>query len=280
MVSRRKDGRPGGALAGSWIGGTANMVAIQGALGINDSAMGYTLLVDNVNYSIWVIMLLATVPYAYIFNRWTKSDTTLIDSIGETLSQADDNARTKMETSDLCLLIGAGILVSALSSWLASILSPMLVETFGKSDFYSANTVTIVLATVAGVLCALTPLGKVPGSSPVSMTMLYVIICLIASRASFKELTDAPYYLFAGFVILAIHAVLLALLAKIFKLDLFTCAVASLANIGAVAAAPIIAAAYKETLVPVGVLMALMGYVLGTFGGLTVAKMLSMIAGV
>ena len=269
-----------GALAGSWIGGTANMVAIQGALGINDSAMGYTLLVDNVNYSIWVIMLLATVPYAYIFNRWTKSDTTLIDSIGETLSQGDDNARTKMETSDLCLLIGAGILVSALSSWLASILSPMLAETFGKSDFYSANTVTIVLATVAGVICALTPLGKVPGSSPVSMTMLYVIICLIASRASFKELTDAPYYLFAGFVILAIHAVLLALLAKIFKLDLFTCAVASLANIGAVAAAPIIAAAYKETLVPVGVLMALMGYVLGTFGGLTVAKILSMIAGV
>ncbi len=182
------------------------------------------------------------------FQPLDKERHNLIDSIGETLSQTDDNARTKMETSDLCLLLG-NILVSALSSWLASILSPMLVETFGKSDFYSANTVTIVLATVAGVVCAPAPLGKVPGSSPVSMTMLYVIICLIASRASFKSFTDAPYYLFAGFVILAIHAVLLALLAKIFKLDLFTCAVASLANIGAVAAAPIIAAAYKETLV-------------------------------
>ncbi len=268
-----------GALAGSWIGGTANMVAIQGALGISDSAMGYTLLVDNVNYSIWVIMLLASVPYAYIFNRWTKSDTSLIDSIGETLSHDEENVRTKMETSDLCLLIGTGVIVSALSSWLASLLSPMLVDVFGKSDFYSTSTLTIVLASIAGIVCALTPLGKVPGSSPVSMTMLYIIICLIASRASFKELTDAPYYLFAGFVILAIHAVLMAILAKLFKLDLFTCAVASLANIGAVAAAPIIAAAYKETLVPVGVLMALMGYVLGTFGGLTVAKILSMIAG-
>jgi uncharacterized membrane protein len=268
-----------GALAGSWIGGTANMVAIQGALGINDSAMGYTLLVDNVNYSIWVIMLLASVPYAYIFNRWTKSDTSLIDSIGETLSQDEENVRTKMETSDLCLLIGTGVIVSALSSWLASILSPMLVDVLGKSDFYSTSTLTIVLASITGIVCALTPLGKVPGSSPVSMTMLYIIICLIASRASFKELTDAPYYLFAGFVILAIHAVLMAILAKLFKLDLFTCAVASLANIGAVAAAPIIAAAYKETLVPVGVLMALMGYVLGTFGGLTVAKILSMMAG-
>lgn len=234
-----------GALAGSWIGGTANMVAVQGA-------MGYTLLVDNVNYSIWVIMLLASVPYAHYFNRWTKSDTKLIDSIGETLAQSEENVRTQIEVSDLCLLLGAGLLASAVSSWLASIM---------------------------GIACALTPLGKVPGSSPVSMSMLYIVICLIASRASFKELTDAPYYLLAGFFILAVHAALMALLAKLFKLDLFTCAVASLANIGAVAAAPVVAAAYKETLVPVGVLMALMGYIVGTFGGLTVAKILSMMAG-
>ena len=106
--------------------------------------------------------------------------------------------------------------------------------------------------------------------------MLYMVICLIASRASFKELADAPYYLAAGFVILGIHAVLLSIIAKIFKLDLFTCAVASLANIGAVASAPVLAASYKETLVPVGVLMALMGYVVGTAGGLMVAKILSM----
>ena len=268
-----------GALAGSWIGGTANMVAIQGALGINDSAMGYTLLVDNVNYSIWVIMLLATVPYAKFFNKWTKTDTSTIDSVGLMLSEVKENTRTKMETADLALLIGAGLLVSALSSWLATFISPMLMEVFGKSDFLSVSTVTIILATIFGIVCAMTPMNSIPGSSPVSMTMLYIIICLIASRASFKELTDAPYYLAAGFVILGIHALLMAIIAKILKIDLFTCAVASLANIGAVAAAPIIAAAYKETLVPIGVLMALMGYVVGTAGGLFVAKMLSMVAG-
>ncbi|MFA7621685.1 MAG: DUF819 family protein [Aminobacteriaceae bacterium] len=98
-----------GALAGSWIGGTANMVAIQGALGISDSAMGYTLLVDNVNYSIWVILLLATVPYAKFFNKWTKTDTSTIDSVGLMLSEVKENARTKMETADLALLIGAGL---------------------------------------------------------------------------------------------------------------------------------------------------------------------------
>jgi len=268
-----------GALAGSWIGGTANMVAIQGALGINDSAMGYTLLVDNVNYSIWVILLLATVPYAKFFNKWTKTDTSTIDSVGLMLSEVKENTRTKMETADLALLIGAGLAVSALSAWLASFVSPMLMDVFGKSDFLSVSTVTIIIATIFGILCAMTPMNSIPGSSPVSMTMLYIIICLIASRASFKELTDAPYYLAAGFVILGVHALLMAIIAKIFKIDLFTCAVASLANIGAVAAAPIIAAAYKETLVPIGVLMALMGYVCGTAGGLFVAKLLSMMAG-
>ena len=167
-------------------------------------------------------------------------------------------------------------MVSILSSTFAAKLSPLLVEMFGKSDFMSASTLTIVTATICGIVCAMTPLGKTPGTSQVSMPMLYLVICLIASRANFKELTDAPYYLMAGFFILTIHATLMALLAKIFKLDLFTCATASLANIGAVAAAPIIAAAYKETLVPIGVLMALMGYIFGTFGGLAVAKVLSM----
>ena len=269
-----------GALAGSWIGGTANMVAVQGALGINDSAMGYTLLVDNVNYSIWVILLLATVPFAHKFNKWTRSDTHLIDEVGGKLSAMQDNARTKIEACDIALLFGLGFMASALSSMFAEVASPQLMALFGKSDFLSVSTLTIVIATILGVACAMTPIGKTPGTSQVSMPMLYLMICLIASRANFKELTDAPYYLLAGFFILSVHAILMALLAKLFRLDLFTCATASLANIGAVAAAPIVAAAYSEALVPIGVLMALMGYVCGTFGGLAVAKILSIMAGV
>ena len=268
-----------GALAGSWIGGTANMVAIQGALDIPDSVMGYTLLIDNVNYSIWVILLLGTVPLAYAFNRWTRADTRLIDELGTRLAESQKQVRTRVEASDLALLFGLGFMVAAISETWGAYLSPKLVEMFGKSDFFSTNTLTIVIATVLGIICAMTPLGNVPGSSPVSVSMLYLMICLIASRASFKELVDAPYYLLAGFFILAVHAVLMALLAKLFRLDLFTCATASLANIGTVAAAPVVAAAYKETLVPIGVLMALMGYVCGTFGGLAVARILGMMAG-
>jgi uncharacterized membrane protein len=105
--------------------------------------------------------------------------------------------------------------------------------------------------------------------------MLYLIVALMGSKANFAELSQAPFYIFCGFMILVIHAVLLAVIAKLLKLDLFTCGVASLANVGGVASAPILAAAYSEVLVPIGVLMGMLGYVLGTGGGLLVGKILS-----
>lgn len=110
------------------------------------------------------------------------------------------------------------------------------------------------------------------------IVLLYSVVALLASRASFLELTDAPAWILAGFMILAIHGIILVLLAKIFHLDMFTCGVASLANIGGSASAPILAGAYSGALVPVGVLMALMGYVIGTAGGLITANIMSLLA--
>ena len=110
-----------------------------------------------------------------------------------------------------------------------------------------------------------------------SVSMLYMVIALIASRASFMELLEQgmAWWILAGFMILAIHGILMVIAAKLFKLDLFTCGVASLANIGGTASAPILAASYSGSLVSVGVLMALMGYVVGTFGGIGVGYAMS-----
>lgn len=265
-----------GALAGSWIGGSSNMVAIQDALNIPDNIMGPTLLVDNIEYASWSVLLLGTVPFAKYFNAWTNADTSIVDSIGENLDVDLSHRRTKPEASDIAFLLGLGFAVAAISINAGRYFSPILTRDFGASDFFSASTITIILATLLGLFAAMTKLSTVPGSSQVSIPMLYILICLIASRSSFKDLTSAPMYLVAGLLILVIHAILMAVMAKIFKMDLFTCATASLANIGGVAAAPIIAAAYKETLVPAGVLMGLLGYACGTFGGLFVAQILSM----
>lgn len=257
------------ALCGSWMGGTGNMVAVQGALNVPDAKLGYALLMDSINYSVWVMILLALVPFADKFAKWTKADTTVIDQVGEEIASSQENVRTKIEFADLILLVGTSIFVAAIGTFLAGKLP--------QSDFLSASTWTVILVTVAGIVGAMTPLAKIPGSSQISNTMLYIIVALIASRANFAELTQAPLYIVSGFMILGIHALVITLIAKIFKLDLFTCGVASLANIGGVASAPILAASYSEALIPIGVLMAMMGYVVGTGGGLLVGKILSLL---
>ena len=257
------------ALSGSWMGGTGNMVAIQGALNVPSAKMGYALLMDSVDYAIWGMILLALIPFAPLFNKWTKSDTSLLDRIGRDLNETQEKVRRQIEFPDLILLIGTGLFVSALSMQLAGKLP--------TTDFITSTALTVIIVTIAGIVCAMTPLARVPGSSQLSNVALYTLVGLIGSRANFAELTQAPLYIISGFLIIGIHVVVLALAAKLFKLDLFTCGVASLANIGGVASAPILAATYSEALVPIGVLMAMMGYVIGTGGGLLVGKILSLL---
>ncbi len=257
------------ALSGSWMGGTANMVAIQGALNLPDSAMGYTLLIDSIDYAIWVMILLALVPFAKRFNLWSKADTSLIDEVGERLASKEEK-KDPIEFASLFFLLGSALLVSALAQYGTSFLP--------TTSFLTTTTWVVIIATFAGVLFALTPLAKISGASELANIMLYLIVALIASRANFTELTQAPLYILVGFVILFIHGSIMVIFAKLFKLDLFSLGVASLANIGGVASAPILASAYSKALIPIGVLMAMMGYIIGTFSGLMVGKVLEMIS--
>ena len=258
------------ALSGSWMGGTGNMVAIQSALNLPDSAMGYTLLIDSIDYAIWVMILLALVPFAKKFNLWSKADTSVIDEVGKRLALKEENKKP-ISFASLFFLLGTALFVSALSQYGASFLP--------TTSFLTTTTWIVIIATVAGILFAMTPLAKMSGGSELAHIMLYLIVALIASRANFTELTEAPLYIFAGFVIITIHVIIMVIFAKLFKLDLFSLGVASLANIGGVASAPILASAYSKALIPIGVLMAMMGYIVGTFGGLMVGKVLEMIGG-
>jgi len=258
------------ALSGSWMGGTANMVAIQGALDLPDSAMGYTLLIDSIDYAIWVMILLALVPFAKKFNLWSRADTSIIDEVGKRLALKEEEKKP-IDFTSLFFLLGSALFVSALAQYGASFLP--------TTSFLTTTTWVVIIATLAGTLFAMTPIAKISGGSELANIMLYLIVALIASRANFTELTEAPLYILAGFVIIAIHVSIMIVFAKLFKLDLFSLGVASLANIGGVASAPILASAYSKALIPIGVLMAMMGYIVGTFGGLMVGKVLEMIGG-
>ena len=262
-----------GALAGSWVGGTQNMVAVQQAVGLEGSGMGYTLLIDSIDYSIWIMFLLFLVPFADKFNKWTKADTSKIDNINEHLTAKFSTISKEITFQDMFFLLSVALGVTAITG----IIGKEMVK-IPALAFMGATGWTIIITTILGVIFAMTPLARIPGSPEISNVLLYMLIGLIASNANFMELTQAPAYILAGFVILIIHGVLMAIIGKVFKLDLFICGIASLSNIGGVASSPVLAAAYSQSLVPIAVLMALIGVITGTFFGIGVAKFLTLLA--
>ncbi|MGN0654167.1 MAG: DUF819 domain-containing protein [Oscillospiraceae bacterium] len=259
-----------GALCGSWMGGGGNMLAIQAALDVSEADMGYALVMDSACATVYVMFLLWAIGFSKVFNRWTKADTKAIDAVGVAL-EAETRTNTQIITfQSIIFLLGLGLVVSALSQYLGTLLN-------GVISFFDKSTWTVLVVTALGVGLAVTPIGKIKGTEELSNVMLYITIALIASRADLGAMANAHWWLLTGFSILLIHIAVMIILAKILKLDIFTCCVASLANIGGTATAPVLAGTYSSALVPVGIVMALLGYVIGTGGGLIVAKLMSMI---
>lgn len=268
-----------GALCGSWMGGSGNMVAVQQALHISEADMAYALVIDSIDYSLWVMFLLWAISFAPQFNKWTKASTATLDEVCARLEKEMQEEDKHMNFPGLLFLIGGSLLVSALSQnagnaifeWTKTLIG-------GNTPWIDSATWTVLVVTIIALVAAVTPIGKIAGAAELSNVMLYIVIALLASRASLLELTDAPVWIISGFMILAIHGIILVVIAKIFKLDMFTCGVASLANIGGTASAPVLAASYSGALVPVGVLMALMGYIIGTGGGILTANIMRLFA--
>ena len=248
------------ALCGSWMGGTANMLAIGSALGVDESLMGYALVTDAVDYTFWVIILLSLVRLAPAFNRWSGA-------ICQSEKLDDLGCACNIGPKRYWLLLGISLLIALLSQSLAQYLGGL-----------STTTWVVLIATLLGLIGAHSPLKRINGSGDIASTMLLLLVALIGSRADFTGFEQVPLYLLAGFLILLLHGAVMILAAKFFKLDLFSIGIASLANIGGVASAPILAAAYNKALIGVAVLMAIMGYLIGTFGGLLVGYTLLKIA--
>ena len=260
-----------GALCGSWMGGGGNMLAVQAALNVDEGSMAYALVMDSICATLYVMFLLWAIGFSKVFNKWTKADTRAIDEVGRTL-EAEAKADTKpFLWQNIMILVGSGLLVSALSQVGGAFINQYL-------PFFDKTTWTVLIVTALGVILAMTPFGKIKGTEEISNSLLYIVIALIASRADLASMGNAPAWLLTGFIVLLFHVAVMIILAKLLKLDIFTCTVASLANIGGTATAPVLAGTYSSALVPVGIIMALLGYVVGTGGGLVVANFMSFLA--
>ncbi|MGN6236128.1 DUF819 family protein [Dyella sp.] len=261
---RGDDWHPLAALSGSWVGGTANMIGVKQAIGMSDPHLAMSLLTDAVCYSMWVVVLFSVARLAPAFNRWTRAR-----SSGE-LEVAEVAPSGPTVPENVLLWLGAALLATTLARVVAGWLP--------TSEMVSAGTWTILLSTLAGLAVAHTPVARFPGAGSISGAMLIFVVAMLASQSNFHGLGEAPLYILCGVTVIALHAVLLMGFARIFHFDLYLCGISSLAHIGGVAATPVLAAAYSRALVPVGILLALLGYILGTAFGLLVASVMSTLA--
>lgn len=274
------------ALAGSWTGGSANMVAVQEILQAPESLFGHVLIVDTIVYSLWLLLMFSGTGIAKRFNAWVKADTSYLEAQAAAVANSGDTSagvggknkgggtNGSDETFDLVALfrvIALGLFASAAATWVGNQLPEIGVVV-------TSTTWTILIVSVLGLIIGSTRFGKMPGASEVSHIMLYIIIGIIAAGSDFSSLVEAPLYLLAGFLVVAIHLALMVIYAKLTRTELFSIAVASTANIGGVASAPVVASAYSQQLVPVGVLYALIGAFAGTFFGLATGQILSMLS--
>lgn len=170
--------------------------------------------------------------------------------------------------------IGLSLIVSAISQYVGASLNGALRDV-GLAMF-DKGSMTTLFVTVLGLVCAMTPLGKVPAVEELSSVYLYAVVSLLASTASVTDLLAAPMWVVYGFFILAVHVILMFFLSKLFHWDLCMVSTASLANIGGAASAPIVASAYDASYAGIGVLMGVLGAAVGNFAGMICGAILKM----
>lgn len=264
------------ALFASWVGGSANMAAMQAALPVDAGAYSCALALDTVCYSLWIALLLLAVRYAPKWNKATKADTSKLQAVADAAAAEVAKEKRGADSADWIFLIGLSLIVSAVSQFVGAKLSETL--TNAGLAVFDKGTITTLFVTVLGLICALTKIGKLPAVEELSNVYLYAVVSLLASTASVVDLISAPMWVVYGVFILVVHVVLMYLLSKIFHWDLCMVSTASLANIGGSASAPIVASAYDASYAGIGVLMGVLGAAVGNFFGIGMGQILKLLS--
>ena len=261
------------ALSGSWIGGTANMVAIAESVGTSADAMGPVIVVDTVVGYGWMGVLIALVGFQSRFDRRTKARTEAVEETNSRLAEMD-RERRPTTLRDAVVMIGFGMACAVGAQRLGSAFPAV-----GDPTIISGTTWSILIVVTGGLALSFTRLRELEkaGASGLGYTALYLLLAGIGAQADLRAVLDAPVYLAAGAVWIAIHVGVLLIAARIVRAPLFFVATGSMANIGGAASAPVVAGVYHRAMAPIGLLMAVAGYILGIYAALLCAWLLGLV---
>ncbi|MGL4446456.1 DUF819 family protein [Shewanella sp.] len=270
-------------LAGSWIGGSANQAAMKEVYAVGGNIFSMMVTVDVIVANIWMAVLLFLASKAKQIDAKTGADTAAIETLKAKVEQYQaDNARIP-NLRDLMLIVAVGFGITGIAHIAADFLGPFFEANYPWTVDYSFTSKffwLVVIVTTIGLAISFSPARhlEAAGASKLASAFLYILVATIGLQMDVSKVLDTPLYFLIGIVWMLVHATLMLLVAKLIKAPLFYMAVGSQANIGGAASAPVVAAAFHPALAPVGVLLAVFGYVLGTYMAWICGQILQLVA--
>lgn len=257
-------------IAGSWIGGSANQASMKEMFEVGGDIFSAMVTVDVIVANLWMAVLLFMAAKHKEIDAKTGADVSAIEELKEKVEQYHaENARAP-QLNDYMFIVAIAFGITGAAHFLADILGPYFGSNFAWASEYSLNSKffwLIVISTTVGIALSFTKVRHIEayGASKVATSFLYILVASIGLHMDISAIADAPVYFIMGVIWMLIHASLMLLVAKLIKAPLFYMAVGSQANVGGAASAPVVASAFHPSLAPVGVLLAVFGYGVGTY---------------
>lgn len=252
-----------GALSGSWTGGSANMIAVKEALGTPDAVFLPMVIVDTVVPYVWMGFLVALVGSQAMFDRWNNSDRRILDQLSRKVSNAHAEGKIIWNGPKIAAIVAIA-LTASFAAQTVSKFFPVI------KDVIAPFAWTVILISILGIAFSFTPAKNLErhGSTKIGYWMLYFVLTSIGAKASLSNIGSTMLLILAGVMIVAIHAAVMVGVARLIRAPMFLVAAASQANIGGVASAPIVAEIYQPGFASIGLLLAILGNIVGTYLGI------------
>ena len=258
-------------VAGSWIGGGANQAAMKEIFNVGDSIFSSMIAVDVIVANIWMAFLLYGAGVSSKIDRWLQADSSSIINMRIKIEKYQSQIMKIPNLTDILQLLSLCFGVTAIAHLGSDIITPFIKNNApGLSRFSLTSNFfwIIVISTTIALFLSFTKIKNLEGvgASRVGSVFLYILITTIGMKMNILAIFDRPGLFIIGLLWMLIHVTIMILVAKIIKAPFFFLAVGSQANVGGAASAPIVASAFHPSLAPVGVLLAVLGYALGTYG--------------
>lgn len=271
------------ALAGSWIGGGANMVAIREVFNVDATTFGQFAVVDVAVANIWMAVLLFLAARADAFDHKRNVDTRALDELKARIAEFHAKHSRNPTLTDLMVIVGLGFGLVGLAHAIATPVAAWFGENVSWASRFSLTSAfvwVVVLSTAFGLIASFTRARNLEGAgaSRIGTLLLYFLIACIGMQMDLLSLLDRPWLFALGAVWMSVHVLCLWIAMKLTRAPLFYFAIGSQGNIGAAASAPVVAAAFHPSLAPVGVLLGTVGYATGTYLAYVVGLILKAMA--